>query len=167
MDMLTELRAIAGQSESVTYPSKASAGRVRAAICRLLALFDMAPPPGRNMAVAAASVVTMSDDAVKLSAKHDPDIFRDVARAYLAHTDTMRTQIDQIMTGGNHLGSALINKLGIHNTQFPPYDTEFDRAQDIIRSTVGTKEWVLWWDVWACWAMIMRARDALCLAAKP
>lgn len=82
--MLTELRAIAGQADNVSYPSLASAGHVRSAIRRLLAVFDILPPEGRNIAAAAAHVVTMSDASISLSAKHDPDIFRDVARAYLA-----------------------------------------------------------------------------------
>lgn len=45
------------------------------------------PEPGRgNPCVIARRVLDMSDKQIELSAKHDPDLFRDLAGAYIAKT---------------------------------------------------------------------------------
>lgn len=40
-------------------------------------------PVGRNIAAATKRVASMTDDEIMSFAQHDPDIFRDVARAHL------------------------------------------------------------------------------------
>lgn len=61
---------------------------------------------------------------------------------------------DQIGIGGNHLASALIHILGAGNDTFPPYQTDYSAAQEIIGDPIK-------FDLWWCWAVIMRQRDAL------
>lgn len=59
----------------------------------------------------------------------------------------------QVLTGGNHLASALIHWLGA-GTGNPPYSATVEEARASIAD-------VNQWDAWVCWKGIMEFRDAL------
>ncbi len=58
----------------------------------------------------------------------------------------------RLMTGGNHLASALIGWLGATEKKFPPYKTSHEAARLII---VDLNKY----DAWCCWKAIMEFRD--------
>jgi hypothetical protein len=71
----------------------------------------------------------------------DPD--RRVARA-----------LSQIMTGGDHLAARLVARVGADFAiRFPP-DTDPEHVLDVLGATAD-------YDMWCCWAAIMRGRAIL------
>lgn len=61
--------------------------------------------------------------------------------------------IEQIMVGGNHLASYLVGNLGgDFATHYPP-----DAKVSKVRKALSANDY----DVWCCWAAIMRARSIL------
>ena len=62
--------------------------------------------------------------------------------------------LNQIGIGGNHLASALINKLGAGTDTFPPYNATYEQAQSVIPDPNDR-------DLWVCWQTLMRVRDDL------
>lgn len=67
----------------------------------------------------------------------------------------LRAALDRIMTGGNSLASVLV---GVFDAKIPPYETDFEVARNKIKDPDT-------YDLWLCWAVMMRERDAL--AADP
>jgi hypothetical protein len=64
-----------------------------------------------------------------------------------------------ILIGGNHLANVLIGRLGGNfSTRFPPTMAHNDALEGIRDVEI--------YDVWCCWAAIMRARDADCLTKR-
>jgi hypothetical protein len=61
-------------------------------------------------------------------------------------------RITDIMVGGDHLANVLISKLGPNFAEKVPSDLD---AESALRILCATPEY----DVWCCWAAIMRARD--------
>lgn len=59
--------------------------------------------------------------------------------------------LEKMLIGGNHLASALIHLLG---DDFPEYETDFNEACEILNDPIK-------YDLWVCWAMMMRERDAM------
>ena len=56
--------------------------------------------------------------------------------------------------GGNHLASALVNKLGAGDDTFPPYTTTYEEARKAIKDPNDA-------DLWVCWQIMMQIRDDL------
>ena len=65
----------------------------------------------------------------------------------------VRQGLIEVLTGGNHLASVLINRLGADPKNFPVYETPVDIAQELL---VGDAL-----DIWIGWRSIMRLREAL------
>jgi hypothetical protein len=65
----------------------------------------------------------------------------------------VRQGLVEVLTGGNHLASVLINRLGAGPENFPVYETPIEIAQELL---VGDT-----WDIWIGWRSIMRLRNAL------
>lgn len=64
--------------------------------------------------------------------------------------------IQQVLIGGNHLASVLINRLGCDEAKFPPYTATYDEAQ----AAISDPEML---DVWVAWAAIMQlAKEQRC-----
>ena len=74
--------------------------------------------------------------------------------AVVTEVERLRAASEGIAIGGNHLASALIHILGAGTDTFPPYETDIERAREIIGDPIKS-------DLWICWAVIMRERDAL------
>jgi hypothetical protein len=72
----------------------------------------------------------------------------------LREVERLRGSLDRIGIGGNHLASALIHILGAGDDTFPPYKTPPGDAEKIINDPVRM-------DLWTCWAVMMRERDAV------
>jgi hypothetical protein len=66
----------------------------------------------------------------------------------------IRTSLIEVLTGGNHLASVLINRLGAGPELLPPYQTDLDSARLIVKDPETL-------DVWIAWRAIMRMRDRL------
>ncbi len=64
--------------------------------------------------------------------------------------DELRSSMDQILIGGNHLASALMGMLSV----FPSYETD----PEVARSAIFD---VNKYDAWVCWRTIMLVRDKL------
>lgn len=65
----------------------------------------------------------------------------------------VRSELTDVLTGGNHLASALIHYLGA-GKGFPPYGASHDEARAVIKDP-------LHYDLWCCWRSIMHMREAL------
>ncbi len=76
-----------------------------------------------------------------------------------ARVRVLEEALGSVMIGGNHLASALIHWLGAGSDTFPPFETDINVAQGIIKDT-------LYWDAWVCWRTIMHARAALSAPAE-
>lgn len=60
--------------------------------------------------------------------------------------------LNTVMTGGNHIASQLIGRIGAgFSTELPP-DTSAEKALHRLGATVE-------YDMWCAWASMMRARD--------
>lgn len=59
--------------------------------------------------------------------------------------------LEKMLIGGNHLASALMHMLG---DDFPEYETDFNEACETLNDPIK-------YDLWVCWAIMMRERDAL------
>lgn len=70
----------------------------------------------------------------------------------IAAAPDMLAALNDIGVGGNHLASILIGKLGPDFASKYPPDLDTDSA---LRMLCATTEY----DVWCCWAAIMRARN--------
>ena len=69
----------------------------------------------------------------------------------------LRQPLVECLTGGNHLASVLINRLGCDEKDFPPYTSPLDPdAAQKAGILLGEN-----WDLWVAWRGIMRFRDAL------
>lgn len=79
----------------------------------------------------------------------------DERAAHAADVAGYGAAFDRIMTGGNSLASVLV---GIFDAKIPPYETDFEVARNKIKDPDT-------YDLWLCWAVMMRERDAL--AADP
>lgn len=82
------------------------------------------------------------------------------AKQLKAENEKLREAHNQIGIGGNHLASALIHLLGTGEDTFPPYQTDYTTALNIIGDPIK-------YDLWVCWAVIMRQRDALATTGTP
>ena len=60
---------------------------------------------------------------------------------------------ENLLTGGNHLASVLVTRLGAGREHFPAYTEDVDATLKRLPSTELR-------DLWLCWAMLMRYRDA-------
>lgn len=69
-------------------------------------------------------------------------------------TAVKRESIRMLLTGGNHLASALIHQLGAGWARNPPYTMNWEDAHRIIEDPIL-------YDQWVAWASIMRFRDSL------
>ena len=65
----------------------------------------------------------------------------------------LEAAIDRMLTGGNHLASALISWLGA-GAGFPAYTVSFESAREVLKDPNM-------YDAWVCWRTIMQERDAL------
>lgn len=65
----------------------------------------------------------------------------------------VRQALVEVLTGGNHLASVLINRLGCDPKNFPLYETPINIAKESLSGDT--------WDIWISWRSIMRLRDAL------
>lgn len=74
----------------------------------------------------------------------------------LALVERLRESIDRIMTGGNHLASALIGILGAGEDTFPLFTTPHEKAREIIKDADH-------YDLWCCWKVLMEERSVLML----
>lgn len=89
------------------------------------------------------------DDIVKIEARLAVvEAERDAARAEAARA---AEALEKILVGGNHLASALTGIFGDH---LPPYGTDFNEARNAFTNSDD-------YDLWVCWAVIMRVRDSL------
>lgn len=79
---------------------------------------------------------------------------RDAARADAARAEAA---LEKILIGGNHLGSALTHMLG---DDFLEYETDFNQACEILNDPIK-------YDLWVCWAVMMRVRDSLEVKRNP
>lgn len=61
--------------------------------------------------------------------------------------------IQQVLIGGNHLASVLINRLGCDESRFPPYMSSYEQAQ----AAISDPETL---DIWVAWAAIGRLAQA-------
>jgi hypothetical protein len=61
---------------------------------------------------------------------------------------------NELLTGGNHLASALIGILGARHDEFPPYTATNEEAEAII---VDANHY----DLWVAWKQLMIFRDKL------
>jgi len=66
----------------------------------------------------------------------------------------VREAFMRVLTGGNHLASALIGWLGADEKSFPPYTASHEEARAVIRD-------VDHYDAWCCWRAIMQERPIL------
>lgn len=78
----------------------------------------------------------------------------------IAAAPDMLSALNDVMVGGNHLASILVGKLGGDFATKYPSDLD---PQDALRLLSATIEY----DVWCCWAAIMRARAAIAKATEP
>ncbi len=86
-----------------------------------------------------------------------PQVLRSLRSTAASRESDLEREMAQIMTGGNHLGSALIGLLGAPALDmFPPYSVSLEEARAVIAD-------VDVYDAWVCWKTIMLARDALSL----
>jgi hypothetical protein len=69
--------------------------------------------------------------------------------------DIVWRAMNEALTGGNHLASVLINRLGCAEKDFPPFDSPLSPEQ--ARSVLDGENW----DLWIAWRSIMRLREAL------
>lgn len=60
--------------------------------------------------------------------------------------------LNSLMIGGNHLASSLIHLLGASEKTFPPYTADIVTAFKTIKDPIK-------YDLWVCWANIMKFRD--------
>jgi hypothetical protein len=67
----------------------------------------------------------------------------------MTREEMLEQAVDRCLIGGNHIASQLINRYGADFCDQYPYTGEGP-------SQNGD---VLFYDLWACWANIMRARD--------
>jgi len=86
--------------------------------------------------------------------QHGP---REANANLIAASPDLYDALDQVMTGGNHLASILVNRVGADFAErFPP---EME-PEDALRTLCATDQY----DVWCCWREIMLARPALAKA---
>jgi hypothetical protein len=60
--------------------------------------------------------------------------------------------VEQLLTGGNHLASVLIGRLGAGDDTFPPYQSKLEDVEKVLSAEDL--------DLWICWRGIMLFRDA-------
>jgi len=60
-------------------------------------------------------------------------------------------EVEDLLIGGNHLASVLINRLGAGDNKFPPYSKEISEVEGKLSGDNL--------DLWICWRGIMRFRD--------
>ena len=65
-------------------------------------------------------------------------------------TSSMQNALAEVLTGGNHLGSVLIGRLG---PSFPVYRTPLE----VVHQKLSGDDW----DIRLAWRSIMRLRDTL------
>lgn len=85
--------------------------------------------------------------------KHTVDALVTTA-ALSIYAELLREALDGVMIGGNHLATILVHKVGDNFAFHYPPDMD---PQEALRTLCATTEY----DVWCCWAAIMRARATL------
>lgn len=99
---------------------------------------------------------------VCLSIQEVREIVRDLEAA-----ERIRAALDGVMTGGNHLASALVHNLG---ADFAGRYAAHANPREV-HTLMGKRDclgpWGAFYDIWCCWAAIMNARAALAPLSSP